>query len=54
MKRNTILIIAEILVMGGILIAFIAPLLFHAEEPDQLGFVEEKKFILIDLKSRKT
>lgn len=34
-KRNIILIIAEILVMGGILIAFIAPLLFPTEEPTE-------------------
>jgi hypothetical protein len=32
-KKNTILRVAEILVMGGILIAFIAPLLVHSNEP---------------------
>lgn len=36
-KRNIILIIAEILVMGGILTAFIAPLLFPSEEPTEVG-----------------
>lgn len=36
-KRNIILIIAEILVMGGILTAFIAPVLFPSEEPTEVG-----------------
>jgi hypothetical protein len=37
MKRNTILIIAEILVMGGVITAFVAPLLFPSEEPAEVG-----------------
>ena len=32
MKRDLVLIIAEILVMGGIAVAFIAPLLLPSEE----------------------
>jgi hypothetical protein len=32
MKRNTLLIIAEILVIGGIITAFIAPLLSPSDE----------------------
>lgn len=37
MKRNTVLIIAEILVMGGILTAFIAPLLSPSDESSEVG-----------------
>jgi len=32
MKKNWLLIVAEVLVMGGILTAFIAPLLVTSEE----------------------
>jgi hypothetical protein len=35
-KKNTILLVAEILVMGGILIAFIAPLLVTSNEPAEV------------------
>lgn len=35
MKRNSVLLIAEILVMGGIATALIAPL-FSAEESDEV------------------
>jgi hypothetical protein len=35
-KRNTVLIIAEILVMGGILTAFVAPLLFPSDESSEV------------------
>jgi hypothetical protein len=41
MKRNTVLIIAEILVMGGIATAFIAPLLFPSDESSEVGFVHD-------------
>ncbi|MEQ8755997.1 MAG: hypothetical protein RID09_21145 [Coleofasciculus sp. G1-WW12-02] len=35
MKRNTLLIVVEIVVIGGILFGWIAPLLFPSEEPEQ-------------------
>ena len=35
MKRNTLLIVIEIIVIGGILFGWIAPLLFPSEEPEQ-------------------
>ncbi|MFP4101780.1 MAG: hypothetical protein ACLFWZ_14490 [Coleofasciculus sp.] len=34
MKRNTLLIVIEIIVIGGILFGWIAPLLFPSEEPE--------------------
>lgn len=34
MKRNMLLRITEILVLGGILFGWIAPLLFPSEEPE--------------------
>ena len=36
MKKNMPLILAEILVMGGIVVAFIAPLLVPAEESSEV------------------
>ncbi len=45
MKRNTVLIIAEILVMGGILTAFIAPLVFHADESSEVGSWQPRRFL---------
>ncbi len=35
MKRNTLLIVIEIIIIGGILFGWIAPLLFPSEEPEQ-------------------
>jgi hypothetical protein len=35
MKRNTLLIVIESIVIGGILFGWIAPLLFPSEEPEQ-------------------
>ncbi|HBE18751.1 MAG TPA: hypothetical protein DDW51_14340 [Cyanobacteria bacterium UBA11367] len=35
MKRNNILIIVEVLVMGGIVFGWFAPLLFASEEEDE-------------------
>ncbi|MEQ9671621.1 hypothetical protein [Coleofasciculus sp. G2-EDA-02] len=35
MKRNTLLIVVEIVVIGGIIFGLIAPLLFPSEEPEQ-------------------
>jgi len=35
MKRNTLLIVIEIIVIGGILFGWIAPLLFPSEEQEQ-------------------
>lgn len=43
MKRNTVLIIAEILVMGGIVTAFIAPLLLPSDESSEVGFVRARE-----------
>ena len=43
MKRNIVLIIAEILVMGGIVTAFIAPLIFPSDESSEVGLVHETK-----------
>ena len=43
MKRNTVLIIAEILVMGGIATAFIAPLLFPSDDSSEVGFVSKRE-----------
>ena len=45
MKRNTVLIIAEILVMGGILTAFIAPLVFHSDESSEVGSLQQRRFL---------
>ncbi len=42
-NRNTILAIAEILVMGGILIAFIAPLMVPSQEPEEVGVQQLRK-----------
>ncbi|MEQ9553655.1 MAG: hypothetical protein RIM23_29025 [Coleofasciculus sp. G3-WIS-01] len=35
MKGNTLLIVVEIVVIGGIIFGWIAPLLFPSEEPEQ-------------------
>ncbi|MEQ8963296.1 MAG: hypothetical protein RLP02_36225 [Coleofasciculus sp. C2-GNP5-27] len=35
MKRNTLLLVIEIIVIGGILFGWIAPFLFPSEEPEQ-------------------
>jgi hypothetical protein len=43
MKRNTLLIMAEILVMGGILTAFIAPLVFHSDESSEVGLWQQRR-----------
>ena len=40
-NRNTILTITEILVMGGILIAFIAPLTVPSQETEEVGMLQE-------------
>jgi uncharacterized membrane protein YgaE (UPF0421/DUF939 family) len=37
MKKNTFLIIAEILVMIGVVTAFIAPLLFPSDKSAEVG-----------------
>lgn len=37
MKKNPILLVAEILVIGGIITAGVAPLLFHSEQPAEVG-----------------
>lgn len=36
-KRNTLLIVVEILVMSGIVTAFIAPLIFTSDKPAQVS-----------------
>lgn len=48
MKRNTVLIIAEILVMGGIITAFIAPLLFPSDKSSEVGVVRDRRVLTGD------
>ncbi len=55
MKRNTILIIAEIVVMGGVITAFIAPLLFLSNEPteaEKWGYVISLENTVIKFNNR--
>jgi hypothetical protein len=48
MKKNTVLILAEILVMGGIVTAFIAPLLFLSDESSEVGVVRDRRVLTGD------
>ncbi|MEW6493518.1 MAG: hypothetical protein AB1589_13580 [Cyanobacteriota bacterium] len=49
MKKNIVLIIAEILVMGGIVVAFIAPLLFPAEESSEVELGQKTQLAVSDI-----
>lgn len=48
MKRNRVLILAEILVMGGIVVAFIAPLLVPAEESSEVELGQTIQVVVSD------
>lgn len=49
MKRNIVLIIAEILVMGGIFVAFIAPLLSPSEESSEIEIGQKTQLAVNDI-----
>lgn len=46
MKRNNILIIVEVLVMGGIVFGWFAPLLFPSEEDDEASQRWDGHFVI--------